>query len=114
MDLGLVKRVYTINEMTTVQSAPLSSTDLSHDAIIHKYAGVFQGFGALPFTYSIKLREDAQPVIHAPRRVPVALRDRLKAELDRMVNLGVIKRVEEPTDWVNSMVCVSSKKNDKL
>ncbi len=68
--------------MENVQSAPLSSTDLSHDAIVHKYADVFQGFGALPFTYSIKLREDAQPVIHAPRRVPVALRDRLKAELD--------------------------------
>ncbi|KAJ8381193.1 hypothetical protein SKAU_G00019710 [Synaphobranchus kaupii] len=31
-----------------------------------------------------------------------------------MEGLGVIKKTEEPTDWVNSMVCVSSKKNDKL
>lgn len=41
-------------------SAPQESATLTHDAIVHKYADVFQGFGALPFTYSIKLREDAQ------------------------------------------------------
>lgn len=26
-----------------------------------------------------------------------------------MTALGVIKKVEEPTDWVNSMVCVKRK-----
>lgn len=98
--------------MANVQSALLSSTELSRDTIVPKYADVFQGFGALPLTYS--MREDAQPVIHTPRRVPVALRDRLKVALHCMESLGVIKRVEKPPDWTNSMVCVNSRKNNKL
>lgn len=52
-------------------------------------------------------------MVHAPRRVPAPLRDALKKELDRMTNLGVIKKVQEPTDWVNSMV-VTKKKNGEL
>ncbi len=29
-----------------------------------------------------------------------------------MTSLGVIKKMEEPTDWVNSMVCVKKKNGD--
>lgn len=31
------------------------------------------------------------------------LRDKLKQELDRMTSLEVIKKVEEPTEWANSI-----------
>ncbi|XP_034068255.1 uncharacterized protein LOC117543794 [Gymnodraco acuticeps] len=101
-DLELVKRVYCIN--TTV-----STPNDSINCIVQSYADVFKGFGVLPFTYKIQLKENAQPVVHAARRVPAPLRDRLKKELDRMTMLGVIKKVEEPTDWVNSMVCKEEK-----
>ena len=67
----------------------------------------------LPFKHSIVLKENAKPVVHAPRRVPVALRSQLKEELQRMEQLGVISSVDEPTDWVNSMV-VTKKPNGKL
>lgn len=33
------------------------------------------------------------------------LKEKLKKVLDKITALGVIKKVEEPTDWVNSMVC---------
>ena len=58
------------------------------------------------YTYHIKLKDDAIPVVHAPRRVPFALKDQVEAELQRMQDLGVIVKVEGPTDWVNSMVIV--------
>ncbi|KAL7879765.1 hypothetical protein SRHO_G00020190 [Serrasalmus rhombeus] len=57
-------------------------------------------------THTIQLKEDAQPVIHTPRRIPAPLRERLKKELDKMCEMKVITKVEEPTEWVNSMVCV--------
>ena len=38
--------------------------------------------------------------------VPAALRDRVKEVLDDMERRGVVRRVEEPTDWVNSMAIV--------
>ena len=46
-------------------------------------------------------------MVNATRRVPVAIRDKLKEELKRMVKLGVIEGVEEPTEWVSSMVVVT-------
>ena len=42
-----------------------------------------------------------------PRTIPYTLRDKVSAELNRMETLGVIARVEEPTDWVSSMSIVS-------
>ena len=45
-------------------------------------------------------------VIHPPRKVPVALKDRVKTELERMQKIGVVEKQESPTPWVNSMVTV--------
>ena len=52
-------------------------------------------------------------MVHAPRRVPFALRDRQKSELDKEESLGVIVIVDKPTDWVNSITIVE-KKNGSL
>ena len=47
-----------------------------------------------------------KPVIDPARRVPVALRVKVKEELDRMQQIGVIEPVEQPTEWVSSMVTI--------
>ena len=44
---------------------------------------------------------NAVPVIHPPRRVPIALRDRLQDELQSMEKQKIIVKVTEPTEWVN-------------
>ena len=99
--LGLIKRVK-VNVVNT-------DTDVLSD-FCHKYESAFKPdsgkFSSLPFTYKIELIDGAQPVVHAARRVPAALRDDVKNELDRMENMGIIRKVSEPTEWVNSMVVV--------
>ena len=40
-----------------------------------------------------------QPTQVAARRIPVAMREPLKAELSRLEAMDVIERVNEPTDW---------------
>ena len=40
------------------------------------------------------------------RRAPIHLRDKIRAELDRMLDLDVIRPVVEPTDWVSSIAYV--------
>ncbi|XP_075743755.1 uncharacterized protein LOC142802662 [Rhipicephalus microplus] len=45
------------------------------------------------------LREDAVPVVHPARRVPLALREPLRQELERMETASIIKKVDEPTEW---------------
>ena len=83
-------------------------------SILSQYSKVFEGLGCLSKSYHIKVDPEVTPVICPPRNQPVAIRDRLKHELDDMESLGVIKKVEEPTDWVNSLVVVEKPKSKKL
>ena len=63
--------------------------------------------------HHLELEEGAVPVVHPPRKVPVALKIQLKEELERLEDLGILARVTEPTPWVSSMVLVR-KPNGKL
>ena len=62
----------------------------------------------------LHLKDNAVPVVNPPRRIPEALKFRLKCELDNMENDQIIVKVDEPTDWVNSLVVVEKPQNGKL
>jgi hypothetical protein len=47
------------------------------------------------------------PVKLATRKVPVALKDKIKNELDTLVEKDIISQVDVPTDWISSMVVVT-------
>ena len=81
---------------------------------IQRYPKVFkEGVGKIAGNYNIRLNPRVMPVQHAPRRVPVALRQRLKETLNSMVRANIIAPVTEPTQWISSMVVVP-KKNGTL
>ena len=72
-----------------------------------QYPSLFTGLGELKGDYTIRLREGAKPfTLSAPRRVAVPLMNKVKEELNSMEELGVIKRVTEPTDWCAGIVVV--------
>lgn len=73
---------------------------------MQKYANVFTGLGRLEKPYHIEVDPTVTPVVNPPRTIPAALRDRVKTELQDMKKRGVIRKVEEPTDWVSSMAIV--------
>ena len=77
-----------------------------------KYESLFDDIGYLQGKYKIKIDPNVTPVIHPPRRVPFALKPKLKAELQRMLDMSVMSKVETPTSWVNSMVCVEKRNGD--
>ena len=74
------------------------------DSILEEFSNVFRGMGCLPGDYHVTLDSSVTPVVHAPRRVHHAKRDKLKQELDRIENQGIIEKIpiNEPADWVNS------------
>ena len=80
--------------------------------LLNVYSDVFEGVGCLPGMHTITIDKKAMPVVHACRKVPFALHNGLKKELERMQSLGVMTRVEEPTDWLNSLVVVKKKNGD--
>ena len=86
---------------------------LTNDTLT-KYANTFTGLGCITkVTHHIQLHPNHKPVIYPPRKVPVTIRSKVKDELERMERLEVIERIQEPTDWVDSMVTVI-KPNGKL
>lgn len=88
-DIGLIKRVNVIQ--------------------LDKYADLFNGLGCLPGKYHIVVDQSVPPVICASRKIPLSLKDRLSEELRKMEQLGVIRKVTHPTQWVHPLVLVAKK-----
>ena len=62
----------------------------------------------------IHLKEGAKPFhCNTARRVPVPLLAKLKYELERVENAGVIEKVSEPTEW-DSPIAVDPKSNGQI
>ena len=106
VDLNVIKQVYNVQSSYTSQ-------DTLQD-IMSEFKDVFTGVGLFPGECTIHLKPEAEPVVHPPRKVPVALREPLKAELKRMEDSDIIAKVTEPTDWVNSLVITEKPKTGKL
>ena len=86
----------------------------STDDLIKEFPDWFTGIGRFPGKYKIWLWHDVHPVIHAPRKCPIALHQKVKEHLNNMEHLGVvITHVDKPMDWVSSITYVQ-KANGKL
>jgi hypothetical protein len=74
---------------------------------------IFSGLGCLK-NFKDKLEFVENPVfqIRPTRMIPHAIRDEVKKELDKMVKMGVIRKVEEPTPVVSNMVI--ARRNGKM
>ena len=97
----------TEREETTDNSNQTTKTSEElKEEVLQKYAQVFTGLGRLEKPYHIEIDPTVSPVINPPRTIPAALRERVKAELDDMEKRRVIRKVEEPTNWFNSMAIV--------
>ena len=85
----------------------VNNVNSDFDEVFNDELGTFSG------EHSLKIKDDAQPIIMANRKVPVALREPLKKELDRLTKLKAIIPVNEPTEWVSQTV-IATKKNGKI
>lgn len=100
----IIQFVYAVE---TVPNAIIEGgVPMNKESVLSDYGDIFKGIGNFPGECKIHVDPSVEPVVHPPRRVPVAVRDRLKAELDRMESLNIITKVTEPTNWVNSLVVV--------
>ena len=75
---------------------------ISKEQLVKKYPRVFnEGVGKLEGEYHIRLDLRIIPVQHAPRRVPVVLRDHLNQTLHDMAKQDIIAPVIKPA-WIST------------
>ena len=90
-----------INKVDAISSAEYKNN------IVNQYPDLFKGLGEIEGKYKINLVENSTPfALTTPRKVPIPLLSKTKTDTDRMLEMGVIKRVDEPTDWCAPMVVV--------
>ncbi|XP_062611128.1 uncharacterized protein K02A2.6-like [Saccostrea cucullata] len=99
--LGLVKRTYTIKNCTKITDTTAQIVDQNND--------LFEGLGCLPGEQKLSIDPDITPVVSPCRKIPFALHEKLKDELKRMEDMGVICKETEYTDWVSPIVIVLKK-----
>ena len=75
--------------------------------ILEAYPSLFRGLGNLGDPYEIRLKPEAKPfALCVPRRIAIPLREKVRAELKTMEEMGIISSVDEPTQWCSGMVVV--------
>jgi hypothetical protein len=82
------------------------SEPLSEEKVLKEFADVFEGTGKLQGKYHLELDENATPIVHPPRKVPVAIKERLRNELERLTKMDILKPVSTPTSRVSSLATV--------
>ena len=80
--------------------------DSMHTLMTEKFKNCFGEIGKIPGVHHLTIDPAVPSVIHPPRKLSIALGEKLDQELQRMVKMGIITPVHEPTDWVNSLVVV--------
>ena len=77
-------------------------------------SSIFDGeVGTFPGEQHLTVDSSVPPVVMPDRRVTIAVKTKLKEELDNMTKKGVITAVTEPTPWVSQLV-VATKTNGNL
>ncbi len=88
----------------------VNATTVDDHSIMKLYPKVFTGLGTLGGEYHINQKENVVPhALYVPRNIPFPLRPKVREELNRMERIGVISKVEKPTEWCAGMVVVPKK-----
>ena len=77
------------------------------------YSDVFDGIGCFPGPpYHIQVDHSVTPKLTPCWLIPIHLEESFKKEIDKILQVGVLKPMNQVTPWINSFVLVGGK--DKL
>ena len=79
---------------------------LTEEYLFSKYHDVFTGLGHIG-NVKIVVDKKVTPVQHSPRLVPVALRKDVKKKIIELQEKGIIKKAEEPSEWISNMLVLA-------
>ena len=112
MNLDLIQ--CTDTDRKSQKTQPGSVDLIKTDPVLREFQDCFsEKPGRLPNPVSLELGESVSPVIHPPRKIPIALLEQTKEKLLEMEQYGIIVKEEGHTPWVSSMLVMDKKKKKK-
>ena len=106
-DLGLVSFTEKVHRCSPSQETT--------EQILAQYKELFDNkLGKLLLKYSIVTDPDIMPIVRAPHRLSHAMCEHVQNKLQRMESLGIIAAVNEPSNWVSTMVVATKKNKDEI
>ena len=101
--------------LPTAENIVYSTHEDVKAAVQRKFPEVFTGIGTLR-DYEAKIHVDpaVTPVAQKPRRVPFALRDKVRAHIDDLLEKDIIERVDGPSSWVSPVVIAPKPGSDNI
>ena len=81
------------------------------DPVLQDYKGCLSDqSGKLPNNVHMEIDSSVPPVVHPPRKIPIALLEPALEKLTEMEEDGIIIKEEEHTPWVSSMLVIDKRK----
>ena len=105
MKLLVVQSQNTLSIREDTSPSDAEKSKFTKDAEMSEYSVVF-GEESACMEGKVHLESDSNvaATVMPPRLVPVALIEKLKNELDKLTQRKVISPIQEPTDWVSSLI----------
>lgn len=110
--LGLVKFCKKVKVENKSEMEEICKLQIEAEKIVDEHRKIFEGYGKIAGEVNLEVDPKATPVIEKARRIPLAKRNKLKEELDKLEKEGIVMREEEHCEWVSNIVIVE--KGDKV
>ena len=93
-----------ITDLGLLPKVRIEQVSAKSHKVLSDYKDVFTGLGRVGEPVELVLKASAKPKAVPPRLVPNNLRGKLKKELDKLLDQGVIVRDTSPSEWLCPIV----------
>lgn len=101
--------VHACEKLDLIKRVDMLQSYINADDFIHRNSDLFEGLGCFDDLCRKECKAECVPVVQPPRRIPIKLKEKLKATLDSLETRQVISKVEKPENWVSNLVVVEKK-----
>ena len=107
------ENILTVQKQASLQDKAIGLSTLTKEYILKEFADVFDGDGRLEGDLHLEIDPTVPPVQLPTRKVPIAIKEKLREELDRLETRNIGTPVNVPTAWISATV-VTMKKNGNI
>lgn len=80
---------------------------------MEQFPSLFDKIGSFQGEAKLLLKDGAEPFTDPPRKCSIHIKEKLQVELKKLISGGVIRKVDEHTDWCSSLA-FSMKKDGSI